>query len=1106
MSMDQAVTQTDDNDLPPPVVQEDDLTSCGSTAQPCQDSRYATAIYVFGQRSFWLLPKTLLDKVETSADRLKAAVSKATAEERIKALEAAGLKDLFLPPAAYSFLPPYQQNEWQKLHKDIGEARANLEKLRQEFDGFIKEHRERGKQIQSLADDEKRADESRAALADLEDTVREFERNKKESFDIIRDGKSRLEDLEDAGYSAAEEAGYLLEKGELYLPEKQSVVALMENYQEVRQEFEEDEFDSQQDLEMFVSQLRLNEELLDYEFSQPKVNWSKLEPFLDGAARLKGKMRDYLLSVEDLAHAGFATPEYALSASKDSLQKGVLALSDFKSLEYEKQSLKVRQEERFEVWWDSLGGKGPIPSGELEKLQRDIDTCEAKQQGIRTSARDAAGALVPPKLFVWNPAEYEFAPVRALARPGIPLREFCQPGGETVRHFSLLDIAGAKDYLGTPEEPDTPFDVAMAIKAAQKPGEDKALVKLLTDMGAKQYPLQEGWFDENGVFQPDRFFETIEKDSVSDLQSEDDKAAWGDYLQNLLFEKSAARHLPRFNDSYSGQFMRLVLSGIGASSETDGISVDVLRVESQVTGPDERPKHSGEERFKDINTVERKTQAQSLKTLHDNTDPQKKTDEGTGGISGTLGKVDLQLKATFWEGRTDLFSIQLPKPKDAKDISIPYDIDEKERELEIGKFYCQLEGQCWGAVGANLLLSRELEVRATDKGQLQISGVDVKKREAVGAQLEASAAATMGAMVNGELYWSLPDEFRQYENARQLNGNFPEWFNLGRVSAEGEGGIGAAGAYDFMLGLNNGRLVVRLKGKAIAGIGIGGAIRCELALNAVPIFMRLLQQELHKNGYRYLVWIDQDAFDYMSLLIQIHLSTALSFAFLTGLAYDKLEEMGRNWDRGERAGEIATRIIKAVDIENGDVDPADDEPEVTFQEYQSWFQGLQPEAIGPMLHTLVAEPIEIEASGGNPYRGPLEVLKLQQRSILQCLQWMTARDWECRPWMTAEDWGTPESYRGPTPNRIQRQFEEALTRMNTQGVKEKDEGFGWGDLVEWVSLSAPSASDGKQAAKANLKRLDAFMARSITEFEDRTRMAEYQAIKRKLSRHLLDQV
>jgi hypothetical protein len=678
-----------------------------------------------------------------------------------------------------------------------------------------------------------------------------------------------------------------------------------------------------------------------------------------------------------------------------------------------------------------------------------------------------------------------------------------------LRHFSLLDIAGAKDYLGVSDEPETAADVAMSIKAVQEPGSDKALEKLLSDMGAKQYPLQDDWFDANGVFQPEQFFETIEKDCVSDLQSEDHRAAWGSYLQNLLFDTPAVRHLPRFNDSYSGQFMRLVLSGVGDSSETDGLKVEVLSFENASSGPDNRPIHSEEGRFDDAGKVERKGKYKGgEKTLVDNTTTlAEKPEEDEEAISYKVGELDLRLKAAFWEGRTDLFSIQLPNPDDAKNIPIKYKtVDGKRRELEIGKFYCQVEAQCWGAVGANLMLSREIEIKATDKGRLEISGVDTKKREAVGAEFEAFAGAKVGAMINAELYWSMPSGIRKYEVNRQVDGSVPEWMNVGRIQAETEAVIGAQAAYDFKLGLRNGRLVMFLKGKAIAGIGIGGAISCELALDTVPIFMRLLQQELHQNGYRYVVWIDEDAFGYMSLIIQLRLSTALSFAFLTGLAYDKLEEMGRNWDRGERAGEIATRIIRAVDIENGDVDPADDEPEVTFQEYQSWFQGLQPEAIGPMLHTLVAEPVAIEGEKGREPKSKIQVLKLQQRSIFQCLQWMTARDWECRPWMTAEDWGTPESYRGPTPNRIQRQFEEALTRMNTQGVKERDDGFGWDDLVEWVSLSAPSPAGGKQAAKANLKRLDAFMARSVITPEDARIHRAYESIKRKLSRHLLDQV
>lgn len=1065
MSNNQAVTKTDDNSIPPSVVPEDDLTSSKSVAQPCQDAGFVTAIYVFGQRTFWLLPEKLLGKVETSADRLKAAVSKATAEERIKALEATGLRDLFLPPTAHSFLPPDQQQEWQTLNSEIGKARSELKELRQEFDSFIEEHRERGKQIDALTDEDERTTKSLEARTQLEETIGAFERNIKECFDIIKSGKSRLEDLEDEGFSAAENAGYLLEQGELFLPEKKGIMALIKTYQEVREDFEEDEFDNQQDLEAFVSQLRRNEEQLEYEFSQPTVNWAKLEPFWDAAAKLTGKMQDYLLSVEDLAHAGFATPEYALSASKDSLQKGVLALSDFKKLQYKKQSLKTQQQERFELWWDSLGGKGPIPSGELEQFQRDINTCEAKQQGVRTSAHSAAGALVPPKLFLWNPAEYEFPSVKALVRPGMPLREFCQLGGKTVRHFSLLDIAGAKDYLGTSEEPDSPFDVAMAIKAAQQPGNDKALDKLLTDMGAKPYPLQESWFDKNGVFQPEHFFEAIENDPVCDLQNEDDKAAWGAYLQNLLFKKSAARRLPRFDDSYSGQFMRLVLSGIGTSRETDGLKVDVLNFDNNSTGPKAEP------------------------------------DADSEAISQQLGKLDLQLKATFWEGRTDLFSLQLPKPEDTKHVEIPYSTKDGDHDLQLGKFYCQLEGQCWGSVGANLMLTRTLEIKATRKGQLEISGVDVKKREALGAEFEASAAAKVGAMVNTELYWSLPEDLKKHESKRQLHGSVPEWLNVGMVEVEGEAVVGAEANYDFRLGLRDGRMVMHLKGKAIAGMGIGGGISCELALDTVPILMRLMQQELHKNGYRYVVWVDKDAFDYMSLIMQIHLSTALSFAFLTGLAYDKLEEMGRNWDRDERAGELALRIAKAIDIENEDDEPTDDEPRVTFQEYQSWFQGLQPEAIGPMLHTLVAEPVAIKGKSGDEDRSELQVLKLQQRSILQCLRWMTAAELV-----------KVESYRAPTPNRIQRQFEEALTRMNTQGVKKsQDDEYSMPWAVGGVSLATPAAlalaqNDGKNAAQRNLKRLDDFMARNIIDLDDERMNKAYMTVRRKLSLHLLDLV
>jgi len=82
--------------------------------------------------------------------------------------------------------------------------------------------------------------------------------------------------------------------------------------------------------------------------------------------------------------------------------------------------------------------------------------------------------------------------------------------------------------------------------------------------------------------------------------------------------------------------------------------------------------------------------------------------------------------------------------------------------------------------------------------------------------------------------------------------------------------------------------------------------------------------------------------------------------------------------------------------------------------YQEWFRGLQPEAIGPLFHNLVSEPVECDGWDGKR-RSPEQMLVIQQTSILQCLEWMSG----------AED-ALPESYRGATPNRIQRQLDKHL--------------------------------------------------------------------------------
>ena len=81
------------------------------------------------------------------------------------------------------------------------------------------------------------------------------------------------------------------------------------------------------------------------------------------------------------------------------------------------------------------------------------------------------------------------------------------------------------------------------------------------------------------------------------------------------------------------------------------------------------------------------------------------------------------------------------------------------------------------------------------------------------------------------------------------------------------------------------------------------------------------------------------------------------------------------------------------------------------------------------------------------------MLKIQQIAVLQCLRWMSESERI-----------QPESYRGATPNRIQRQFEESVTRMNIHGKRPE--------------------GDPLLVARNNVAKLDEFMNRDLRSRDD----------------------
>jgi len=1065
MLIDQDVrTLVKQNELPPPALSDTDQTSAHCEAQPCKDETFATVIYVTGQRSFWLVPQGVLDKIEVSADRLQAAASKETAEQRLAALEEAGLTNLFLPATAQSFLLPAEQQEWARLHDENRADERALKRLDADIQAAEDVYHAK---VQSLVTDE--AFYRRRSALKVEWHTKQLELNKRRDDirDRIMDRRERLEDLREEGLDAAKAAGFDVVGGDLYSPEQRKIQDLLSDYIDARKAFEEDTFSNDTQTDRFINAMRLNRELVAYEKGRETLDVQKLEKYLTELNALEGKMLKYSEAVLKLANIGIATPEYALANGQGDVPGGILELGNFKQLEWDVERLTEDMKEHGYAWLRVLGMNGPAPAPALLKFQTRIEACQEQQEQLKCKAKERAEALVPARMFMWNPSEFKPSPHKSLVRPGIPLREFSLPkGGPTVRHFTIDNLPGSEDYLNTnsnPEddvEPATRFDLANSIKLAQAPDQDDALDKIFTELGAKKYPLREHWFDANGLFMPERFFNALAGERVLALQSQDEMDAWGAHLRCLIFQSEAQRHLMGFDDSYAGQFTRLILSGIAGDlggELKNSVQVEVLS-EAGLSP--------------DVNF--------------------ERNEKGRIVPGYKLTDVSLGANLTYRQGQMDIISMRLPEPENAELITVPYYTEAGKSHLEIGRFHCSLDVKCWGFVGAGILLSHSLGVEAVEGEGIRVTGryrEETGRDEGSGAghgktgqkqnyengvegvKLNAFAGAQAGLLARAEIKWAIPDRLRKKETWRLLGEEVPEWITVGLVTGELVGSAGLGADVDFRIGLRNKRLVLYGKGKVIAGIGGGASIGVELAYDTLPLWMRLLQQELHENGFRQIYWIDPDAFQYMSLLMNLCLSTALKISFLAAQSYDFVQEVYTDFYSSENAGVVAVRINDAIEVSESGLTPSGDVPRVTLEEYKSWFLGLQPEAIGPMLYNLVSEPVEFEGESDQDDRSEKEMLKIQQIAVLQCLRWMSESERI-----------QPESYRGATPNRIQRQFEESVTRMNIHGKRPE--------------------GDPLLVARNNVAKLDEFMNRDLRSRDDDGRYDEYQKLRKKFSIHI----
>ncbi|KXO07034.1 MULTISPECIES: hypothetical protein [Marinobacter] len=1033
-------------ELPEPSYECSQESTSAETSD-CSSTNYASLIYITGQRCFWLLSDDALNAIQKSSASLLQIVKTEEVSERIEGLKAIGISDLFVPAHPRTFLPRMLQDEWKAAERDRERLESEAAALVDSFKELDDEYARLYHEVRNSPDASKATKQRYNDIANTHYSAkRDVPKKHRELRASIHKCTKRIQELQDMGFSAAESAGFVVQDNTLYSPHQQKVFQLLREYKKAKTDFLNHELPDEAKYHTFMRLCRGHGRSVECQLSPTKENLVEIEEFLEEYYGHFSHIGPYLEKAIELASNGVAVAEYVL-ANHDDIRTGLDKLSEYHQMERDYRKVESDLENAVVDWAKVLGRNGPIPSVEIEQYRKKLEAHSARMYRFQKETEALSRKMEPVRLFVWNPDDFAAEPFKVLMKPGMPLREYTQIGNDKVlNHFCLNDLPGIVRHVDgvhpLPENDvysqETAEHIALSLKKAQKSEHDEILERVLTGLGCQKLDMDPAWFSDRGLFHPDLFYTQVQaRYSVSALKSEEDKEKWGINLRSVLFEKDARKHLMVFDDSYMAQFSRYVLGGIDRDV-ADYVRTNVkISAQSSFSGPD-----SGVEGSTKIR--ENGEQGDGMKVKY-------------GLANASVGG-----RLTVMQGHLDLFDIRLPEPQNARPFKVRYQTKNGLGEMHVGRFYCELNAKLTGYVGANVMLTGGLGIEVENGKGLTLSGINNGMPE---GQMDAFAGAQVSVVASTSLYWNLPDEVRKKVNYMRAHDPVEEWACVGMLSAGLTASWGVGYSRSFQLGMKNGKLVFVGDAGMTTGLGLKGKLAFEIDFKTVSYWMAVVQNELHKNDYRHIEWVTPDAFDFLSMLSYLSLTTALDASFFAARQLTFVQKVFDSINQSERAGMVALRIDRAME------EAAKDQNGKTAVSYQEWFRGLQPEAIGPLLHNLVSEPVPYEGEDGSEPKSEEEMLRLQQSTILQCLRWMNE----------AEDLLT-ESYRGAEPNRVQRQFEESVIRMNTHGKKPE------GDLI--------------LVARNNVARLDEFMGRGLKFREDEIRYEEYQRVRSKLDVHI----
>lgn len=254
---------------------------------------------------------------------------------------------------------------------------------------------------------------------------------------------------------------------------------------------------------------------------------------------------------------------------------------------------------------------------------------------------------------------------------------------------------------------------------------------------------------------------------------------------------------------------------------------------------------------------------------------------------------------------------------------MPFRLSYQDRKGELVSLHCGLiradaEYLIQGFAGASASLGASVKVASAPRnvgitgesnGEAFVGGT-LKNEAAFSVKWKAAYAEVQGNQAAGQGETVSDEEQEERDDADK------DFKSLLEVKPELALSAGLGAGFEFKVGLSGDkRLYMTLKGHLVLGPGAGGGIAAELNSSQIVDLVRFIRWSLEQSEFRFLEWIDSEAFSLVSLMLRVQAISGSELIDLASWPIDRLEDYWRAARKNYvDAVDAATRVTTKDDV------------------------------------------------------------------------------------------------------------------------------------------------------------------------------------------------